>query len=125
MTEAILQTGHLFDDSEDVISPVITIPPGGRIVFVGFNFEDDMAVEFDVVLVEANKPNTDACCLPDITLPGVKKLAPVVDCCTAARLTACSPIVVITQPEGFGIRAIRNKASKISSVGYRVIGIKK
>lgn len=124
MTEAILQSGHLFDGTDDVISSVITIPVGGRIVFVGFNMENDAAIEFEVVMVEANKPNTDPCCLPDVTLPGVRKVTPLIDCCKPVRITACSPIAVISQPEGFGIRAIRNQVSKVSSLGYRVIGPK-
>lgn len=121
MKYEITEAGILFDNPDkEVVSKVLNIPCGGRIILVGFNLEEQDEVTFEVVQVAANKPDISQCCLPEVVLPSIKKVTPIQKDCTPTRLTACSPVLEISQPEGFGIRVKRNNTGG-SSVGYRII----
>lgn len=121
MKYEVAETGMLFDNEDkEVVSKVLNIPVGGRIVFVGFNLEEQDEITFEIVQVKANKPDVSQCCLPDVKLPSISKTSPLKNDCTPTRINACSPVLVISQPEGFGIRVKRNNTGG-SSVGYRII----
>lgn len=110
----IKETVWFGSDAEGLKSPTVTIPAGGKVVMVGFNFSDMDTAVFEVVAIKSFKPDMNDCCMPQVRLPEVYATAPLNEpCqpCTRVVMDKCRNMIVVDNPAGFSLRAERSSVS--------------